>query len=280
MSNFTKSIYQLKCIDDIGRQENIIKQINPLSKLIVTVLYIFTVVSMDKYDISALLPFLFYQVLLLYLTEIPIKLIAKLSVVGLPLVLGMGLFNLFLEVLGMGLFNLFLDRKVFIYIGFIPITYGVISFTSLLIKGCLTVTAGGLLICTMSIEDLAKALRKLHVPKLITSQLVFMYRYIFILIESVEQVNNAYMLRAPNQKGINFKVWGSLLGQLLLRSFDKAERIYNAMILRGFNGEYVSYVNEKLKITDFIYILSWIVFLLTVKYINLPLLIRRMIVGR
>ncbi len=268
MSNFTKSIYQLKCIDDIGRQENIIKQINPLSKLIVTVLYIFTVVSMDKYDISALLPFLFYQVLLLYLTEIPIKLIAKLSVVGLPLVLGMGLFNLFL------------DRKVFIYIGFIPITYGVISFTSLLIKGCLTVTAGGLLICTMSIEDLAKALRKLHVPKLITSQLVFMYRYIFILIESVEQVNNAYMLRAPNQKGINFKVWGSLLGQLLLRSFDKAERIYNAMILRGFNGEYVSYVNEKLKITDFIYILSWIVFLLTVKYINLPLLIRRMIVGR
>lgn len=268
MFNFADSINQLRSIDNIVSKDNGIQKINPLAKLIITIVYILTVVSISKYNVSSLYPFIFYQIILLYLSDIPIKLVLNMTLVGLPLVIGLGLFNLIL------------DRRVFISLGIITISYGMLSFTSLFIKGCLTITAGVIFICTVGMEDLARALRKIHVPRIITSQLVFMYRYIFVLIELVHQVNNAYMLRAPKQKGINFKVWGPLLGNLLIRSFDRADRIYNAMILRGFDGEYVTYTNQKLEIRDFFYIIIWIAFFLLIKYINIPLLIGNIVIGR
>ena len=49
----------------------------------------------------------------------------------------------------------------------------------------------------------------------------------------------AYSLRAPNQKGIHISAWGSFLGQLLLRSMDRAQELYYSMLLRGFRGEFL-----------------------------------------
>ena len=51
-------------------------------------------------------------------------------------------------------------------------------------------------------------------------------------------MTEAYALRAPGQKGIHFSAWGSFLGQLLLRSMDRAEELYNSMTLRGYRGEF------------------------------------------
>lgn len=65
---------------------------------------------------------------------------------------------------------------------------------------------------------------------------VAVYRYISVLLAETQRVVQAYELRAPGQKGIHFKVWGSLMGQMLLRSMDRAEVIYESMCLRGFVG--------------------------------------------
>ena len=51
-------------------------------------------------------------------------------------------------------------------------------------------------------------------------------------------MTEAYHLRAPGQKGIHISAWGSFLGQLLLRSMDRAEALYESMELRGFYGEF------------------------------------------
>ena len=51
-------------------------------------------------------------------------------------------------------------------------------------------------------------------------------------------MTDAYYLRAPGQKGIHISAWGSFLGQLLLRSMDRAEELYSSMRLRGFRGEF------------------------------------------
>ena len=268
MFNFVESVNQLRSIEDLSKKDSLIKRINPLTKLIVTIIYIMIVVSMNKYEITSLYPFMFYQIFLLYFCDVPLKLFFNMILIGLPLVLGIGVFNIF--------FN----REVYLSLGIISITYGMISFVSLFIKGCLTITAGVLLICTTHVEDLAKSLRKIYVPKIITNQIVFMYRYIFVLIESVYQVNNAYMLRAPDQKGINIKLWGPLLGQILLRSFDKAEKIYNAMLLRGFDGEYITYMDKKLGLLDFCYLVSWCLLFILIKNVNMPLLIGNIVIGR
>ncbi len=51
-------------------------------------------------------------------------------------------------------------------------------------------------------------------------------------------MSDAYALRAPGQKGIQFRAWGSFLGQLLLRSMDRAEELYASMLLRGYHEHF------------------------------------------
>ena len=84
-----------------------------------------------------------------------------------------------------------------------------------------------------------RALRQLHVPKIIPTLLLLCFRYISLLLEEVSVMITAYQLRAPGQKGIHISAWGSFLGQLLLRSrsWPKNE-LYDSMCLRGFYGEF------------------------------------------
>ena len=64
------------------------------------------------------------------------------------------------------------------------------------------------------------------------------YRYVTVLLEEVNRITQAYSLRAPNQKGIHYKVWGTLTGQVLLRSMDRANAVYESMLLRGYDGSF------------------------------------------
>ena len=118
------------------------------------------------------------------------------------------------------------------------ISRGWVTFLSILIKSCLSVGISLLLIATTGMDILAAALRMLKVPKIFVLQLLLTYRYISVLIEEVSRMMRAYTLRAPSQKGIHRSVWGSFVGQLILRTFDRAQRIYQSMALRGFKGEY------------------------------------------
>ena len=98
--------------------------------------------------------------------------------------------------------------------------------------------ASFLLIATTPIDTLCAALRKLHVPGLLVTLLLLTYRYIGLMLREVAVMTEAYHLRAPGQKGIHISAWGSFLGQLLLRSMDRAEELYGSMLLRGFRGEF------------------------------------------
>ncbi|GAA6410214.1 ABC transporter ATP-binding protein [Blautia hominis] len=108
---------------------------------------------------------------------------------------------------------------------------------TLMMKGVFTVLASYLLIATTSIEKLCYVFRLLHIPKILVTQILLTYRYITVLLGEVNRITQAYSLRAPKQKGVHFKVWGSLSGQLLLRSMDRATMVYESMTLRGYNGE-------------------------------------------
>ena len=135
---------------------------------------------------------------------------------------------------------------------------GVLSMLTLMMKGVFSVLASYLLIATTSIEKLCYALRLLHVPQILVTQLMLTYRYITVLLEEVNRMTQAYALRAPDQKGVHFKVWGSLTGQLLFRSMDRASAVYESMTLRGYQGEF-AYIGEKAKWRrqDFLYLALW-----------------------
>lgn len=107
------------------------------------------------------------------------------------------------------------------------------------------------------------ALRKIHIPEIIVMIIQLIYRYINVLLKETKRIVEAYSLRAPGQKGINFKAWGSLLGQLLLRSIDRATDVHNSMSLRGYNLNNVRIRNYKLSSRDYVWMIVWTLVIIT-----------------
>ncbi|MFZ7134379.1 MAG: cobalt ECF transporter T component CbiQ [Eubacteriales bacterium] len=265
--NISNIIYEIRHLDEISQQDTFIHRLNPLSKLLVSFFYITITVSFNKYDILGLIPLIFYPIMIMTIGNIPYKPIFKRTLLVLPFVIGIGLFNPLL------------DKSIVTYIMGFPITGGWISFISLIIKCFLTVMCGLILISTTGIEGIASALRRLKVPKLFVLQILLTYRYISVLIQEASNIWLAYSLRAPGQKGVQSKVWGSLLGQLLIRTYDRGDRVYQAMVLRGFQGEYPHYSKMNPSLTDMFYTLSWVCFIALTRMYNLPNLLGSFMIG-
>lgn len=118
-----------------------------------------------------------------------------------------------------GLFNPFFDRKPALEIGAFVVTAGMVSMATLMLKGIYSVLAAYLLIASTSIEKICSAMRMLHIPAILVTQVLLTYRYISVLLDEAGRITEAYSLRAPKQKGVHFKVWGSLAGQLLFAQY-------------------------------------------------------------
>ena len=138
-----------------------------------------------------------------------------------------------------------------------PVTAGIVSMLTLMIKGIYSVLASYLLIVTTPIENICHALRLLHIPAVIVTQILLAYRYVSLLLEEAGRMTQAYSLRAPKQKGVHFRVWGSLAGQLLLKSIDRAGEVYESMLLRGYQGEFPYAAKSHCRIRDFVYLAVW-----------------------
>ncbi len=239
-------------------------RIHPLGKLLVCVFYIVTVASFDKYDLQGIILMAIFPVFGFVAGELSFKEGLYRMRLILPLVLFVGVFNPFF------------DRQVLFYIGGaakdisdasggIPVTGGVVSMLTLMLKGFYSVLSAYILIATTSIEEICYALRLLHVPKIIVMVILLIYRYFGLMGNEADRIATAYSLRAPAQKGIHYKAWGTLVGQWLLRSMDRAGIVYESMVLRGFKGEFWSR-SRGFRSGDMIYAILWIAIFLGIRF--------------
>ena len=101
----------------------------------------------------------------------------------------------------------------------------------------------------------------LSVPPYRLSELLlfFVYRYLFVLIEEAAAMQQARDARSFGRKSYPLKVWGTLVGQLLIRTFDRAERISRAMLARGFTGRIPEGMSERpaWKMRDTLFLAAW-----------------------
>ena len=77
--------------------------------------------------------------------------------------------------------------------------------------------------------------------------MTFLYRYAFILVDECQNMLMAFRSRRGGSGPIPLSTWGAMAGQLLLRTFGRAERIYQAVLCRG--GEDPEFVNSRSVIT-------------------------------
>ena len=250
MSKLNDAIVEIEHLSEMAQKDQWINLTHPLVKLSTTIFYILMVVSFSKYNISELLSMSIYPLIIFIMGDLSFKeALYRLRIV-LPFVCIVGIFNPFF------------DKELCFYIGSIPITSGIISMFSLMIKGILTVLASYILIATTTIEKICYALRLIHVPKMMVTQLLLIYRYIILLLTEAKRISQAYSLRAPSQKGIHFSAWGSLVGQLLLRSMDRADDVYESMCLRGYNGEFDYGYTSRINMNDIVYLVWIFVFII------------------
>ncbi|MDP2645339.1 MAG: cobalt ECF transporter T component CbiQ [Desulfobacterales bacterium] len=258
MAKFSTAILDLGQMDRLSCRESPIHRLDPRSKLITTLFFVATVISFNKHEISALVPFFIYPLILITLGNLPLKYFLRKILLVAP-------FALFI-----GIFNPLLDRDVLIQLGPVGISGGWVSFLSILIRFVLTVSAGLILIACTGFNAICMGLEKIGAPRIFAVQLLFLYRYLFVLIEETLRVVNAWALRSFQKRRVSIRVFGYLLGHLLLRTLDRAHRIQLAMFCRGFTGEI--HVNRPAKIrrADVKFMLAWSAVFVFFRVYNLP----------
>lgn len=260
MNKAAQASQEIRTIEELNTIDSPVHKMSPLSKLILTVVYITCVASFGRYDIYGLFVMILLPLIGYVLSTIPVSLCFRKMRFVLP------------AILLVGIANPFLDRDIAVVIGRVPVSFGMISMLTLLMKGAFSIMASFLLIATTPIDDLCKSLRRIHVPKIMVSLLLLTYRYISLFLDEVSVMTDCYSLRAPGQKGIQFSAWGSFLGGLIIRSEGKASRNYDCMMLRGFNGDFDHAVGKGIR-TSWLFAVILITFSIGMRLYNLPAII-------
>lgn len=267
MFTFDREYFNLGYLDSLSYKDTLIHRIDPRIKLIVTLAFILTVISFPQYEVSGLIPFFLFPMLLFALGDIPVRFILKKLILVSPFVVFVGIFNPIL------------DTSVMHDIYGIGISGGWISFISLLIKFMLTISAALLLIATTSFIGVCHGLQRLALPQIFVSQLLFLYRYIFVLMDEAMKIIRARDMRSFGNRGKGLRVFINMTGMILIRTIERSERIYSAMLSRGFDGRLGTVKRYSVSLSDIVFaMLSLSVFFLFRRY-NIPLLFGDIIQG-
>lgn len=117
---------------------------------------------------------------------------------------------------------------------------GFYGFGIVLVRSILCLLILILLTNTTRFTEMLKGLQGLGCPRILTLNLGFLYRYLFVLTDETLRMRQARDCRRVRRAGMvdEIKLLGAMLGTLLARSFERAESMYQAMLSRGFAGRF------------------------------------------
>jgi cobalt/nickel transport system permease protein len=157
---------------------------------------------------------------------------------------------------------------------------GLERFLSIAFKSWISVQAAILLATSTPFPDLLIAMRGLKVPRLMVSIFGLMWRYLFVLVDEALRLLRGRAARSsqsdrPGLKTGGGLAWrgrvaGGMAGNLFLRAFERSDRIYLAMLSRGYDGEARSLPLPGLKFSHWLIIggsLALFAFLLAFAYV-------------
>lgn len=114
------------------------------------------------------------------------------------------------------------------------------------------------LIGTIPMQDMGPAMQSLGIPAKLCHLLLFTYRYIFVIRQEYDTMVRAMHARGfrPGTNTHTYRSYAWLVGMLLVRSWDRAERVNNAMLCRGFSGRLYTLSRHKITATDMLFVLA------------------------
>ncbi len=199
--------------DEYAQIDGILQKIDPRIKIISALFFVFLVNITPFTKAFSLIYYAFILVLAILLAKAPLLRLARKSLVSLPFIILFAFFSLFYH----------RSQPWFSVI--------------IVVKAYLSILAMILLISTTSFSHFLKALQKLKVPVILVMILSFMYRYLFVITDELMNVRIAKDARTVGGSAwFHTKVLANIIGVVFISSYERSERIYKAMLSRGFDG--------------------------------------------
>lgn len=145
---------------------------------------------------------------------------------------------------------------------------GLERFISITLKSWISVQAAIILASSTPFPDLLSAMRAVGIPRLLVAIFGLMWRYLFVLADETLRMIRARSARSghSDQPGLKTggsiawraRVTGAMAGSLFLRAFERSDRIYVAMLSRGYNGEVRSQPLPRLSLPGYLVLFAFL----------------------
>lgn len=221
--------------DQYRHRESQVHGLDPRAKVLLVVLFILAASLVPAGAWVSFLLLAFLILLTAWMTRLGPTFALKRSFVALPFVLAA--LPVPLTTPGPSLFEIPV-------LGWTVSKPGTVIFLSILLRSWLAVQGAILLTATTRFPDLIWALNALHLPRPLVATVAFMYRYLFVLADEVLRMVRARSARSAVLAGRpkpsiwwQGRVAGNMVGSLFVRSLERSERVYAAMLSRGYDGQ-------------------------------------------
>jgi cobalt/nickel transport system permease protein len=114
---------------------------------------------------------------------------------------------------------------------------GVLALILIVVKFTSILTISLVLFGTAPFLTTIKAMRALGLPPILADMTLLAYRYLYEIGDDLEAMKTAMGLRGFRAHRLSGRILGalaSLAGSVLVRSYEQSERVYKAMVLRGY----------------------------------------------
>lgn len=251
-------------LDPYQEGSSSIHRIDARVKLVLTIAFILTTALIPIGTWSILFLLLSLIISLIILSGVGVGYVLKRAVLAFPFVLAA--LPLVFTTSGPQLFSLTFGSWEFIVT--LP---GMERFISIALKSWISVLAAILLTSTSQFPDILSAMRAVQIPRFLVAIIGLMWRYIFVLGDEALRLLRARAARSgeadiPSYRKGGSISWraqttGGMAGNLFLRSIERSERIYIAMLSRGYDGEIRTMPLPKLHTNNWIILIVGIGFL-------------------
>ncbi len=114
---------------------------------------------------------------------------------------------------------------------------GLMTFGAVAAKATLGTVSAVLLGATTTFPDVLRGLERLRIPRLLVLVAAFMYRYLFVVVGEVQRMRAALAARGYRPRhALHARPVGRAASSLFLRTYARGERVYSAMLARGYTG--------------------------------------------
>lgn len=238
------------------RDDSFFGKIHPAAHLASTFAFLLILASFGKYSLSGVAGMCAYPLSLALFGNIPIwRSLSKIKYALLPVLL-------------VGVANPFFDSETAVRIGTLEISGGWLSFSVLCVKGVLALLSGWSLLRLIGVGGLVQAFSAFRLPAYFGFGLELLHRHLLLLVKETRRMREAYQLRSGGARALKPAAWGSFAGLLLLRAADRATRVQEAVVLRGYRPEMSicrQFANDGVAAAGWMWFVFWLAYFVFVR---------------